>query len=69
MTRTFVKRVFYNVHDVMEIDKAKILVMQNASRVDGDKIPDEYKLQLIDFDNNVELYTKIMQQFQVFKWL
>lgn len=49
----------------MEFDKAKILVMQNISRVDGDTIPDEYKLQLIDLDNDTETYFKIMSEFKV----
>ena len=40
------KRVYYNVHNAMDLGNgaAKILIMQNISKVDGDTIPDDLKL-------------------------
>lgn len=60
-----VKRVFYNVHTVLDLGNYRLLVMQNLSQIDGSTIPEYLKLDVEEVGGDRQLYDKIHGKIMV----
>lgn len=63
----YYKRVFYNVHIAFDVGNYRLLVMQNVSQIDGQKVSESLKLQPEDVGGNQQVYEKIFGQFKVIR--